>query len=160
MGLKEINVNAALGRVGTVAVQAQTWNLSTGARHPGQRPRFQPGRARQRAADRPEFGVGTDGPPAWAAKPAKSSNAWTGGTWMGYGVAGAGWTGTSWASKTWAAATWSNSKPWSGAPRLDRPGLDRPRLDRPGLDGRRVDRPRLVQRRLVLVLLGLTDPDL
>jgi serine protease AprX len=113
MGLKEINVNAALARSGT-AVQAQSWSKSSGS---GTLENAR-GSSRVMYDNMPLTGERTIWGPlsttTWAAK-AGNVDSWTGGTWMGYRVAGDGWTGTSWASKTWASSTWSNSKPWSGA---------------------------------------------
>jgi serine protease AprX len=111
LGLKEINVNAALAR-SSVAVAPKTWNNSTGigtldsAR----------GDSRVMFDNVPLTGQRSVWGPlstaTWVAK-ATCGTAWAGGTWMGYRLAGDNWTGTSWASKTWAPAAWSNSKPWS-----------------------------------------------
>ena len=113
LGLKELNVNAALARSGT-AVQAQSFNRSTGA---GTLNNAR-GSSRVVYDKAPLSGQRS----VWGAMPtvnwAKASAAgtsWSGGTFMGFRVAGDGWTGTSFASRTWAAADWTNSKPWSGA---------------------------------------------
>ncbi|AGZ45073.1 S8 family serine peptidase [Actinoplanes friuliensis] len=113
LGLKEINVNAALARSGS-AVQAQSWNRSSGAGT------LDNARGDSRvmfdnvplSGQRSVWGpLATSG---WAAKSAAGA-AWAGGVWMGYRLAGDGWTGTSWASRTWSPAVWSNSAPWTGA---------------------------------------------
>jgi serine protease AprX len=113
MGLKEINVNAALARSGT-AVLAQNYNKSNGTASLNS----------ARGSSRVMFdGVALSGDntvwgklamATWAAK-ANTGDSWVGGKWMGFQVAGEGWTGTSFASKTWASSAWSNSTPWSGA---------------------------------------------
>jgi serine protease AprX len=113
MGLKDINVNAAIARIGTVKLVAPTWNPSSGA---GQ---LDSARGSSRvvidnvalSGQKSVWGPLTTS--TWASKSA-AGTAWSGGTWMGFKVAGDGWTGTSWAAKTWASATWSNSAPWSG----------------------------------------------
>ena len=113
MGLKELNVNAALGRAG-IAVIPQKWQTSSGKGD------LQLSRGDTRVlfdnvpltGDKSVWGpLNTS---AWSGK-ANTGDSWVGGSWMGYRVAGDGWTGTSFASKTWAASTWSNSKPWNGA---------------------------------------------
>ena len=113
LGLKEINVNAALAR-GATAAQAQAWSRSSGA---GTLDRAR-GSSRVIYDNVPLTGeTSVWGPlstPAWA-KRAGSGTSWSGGVWMGYRVAGDGWTGASWAARTWAAATWDNSTPWSGS---------------------------------------------
>ncbi|GAA0798472.1 hypothetical protein Sya03_48640 [Spirilliplanes yamanashiensis] len=113
MGLKEINVNAALGRSGTT-VLPQAWSRSNGS---GTLDAAR-GDSRVLFDDVPLSGEravwGPLSTATWAAK-AGATDSWTGGNWMGYRVAGDGWTGTSFASKTWAASAWSNSKPWTGA---------------------------------------------
>jgi serine protease AprX len=113
LGLKEINVNAALARGGTTVV-AQSWSRSNGSGT----------LEKARGASRVMYdnvaltGENTVwGPLAttvWATK-ASAGDSWSGGAWMGFRVAGDGWTGTSWAARTWASAAWSTSKPWSGA---------------------------------------------
>ncbi|WP_189171459.1 S8 family serine peptidase [Pilimelia anulata] len=112
MGLKEVNVNAALAR-STTAVTPQNFSRSNGTGS------LDNARGSSRvmydnvalAGDRSVWGPLKTA--TWAPK-AAAGTAWSGGTWMGYRVAGDGWTGTSWASRTWAPATWT-SKPWSGA---------------------------------------------
>jgi serine protease AprX len=113
MGLKELNVNAALAR-SAAAVTAQKWTRSdgTGTLEAAR------GSSRVMYDNVPLVGEKSVWGPlsttTWAAKSA-TKDSWVGGTWMGFRVAGDGWTGTSWASKTWASSAWSNSKPWSGA---------------------------------------------
>jgi serine protease AprX len=112
MGLKEINVNAALART-TSSVQPQKWNLSTGVGT------LDAARGDSRvvhdnvalAGEKSVWGPLSTA--TWAAKAAKVDS-WNGGTWMGFRLAGDDWTGSSWASKTWASAAWT-SKPWNGA---------------------------------------------
>jgi serine protease AprX len=113
LGLKQINVNGALARTGTV-VPAPTWTRSTGT---GTLDRAR-GDSRLIYDKVPLTGQRSAWGPLptvqWAPKSAAGTS-WSGGLWMGYRVAGDGWTGTSFASKTWAAASWTGSKPWSGA---------------------------------------------
>ncbi len=113
LGLKEINVNAALVRSATAAT-AQTWVKSSGA---GTLDNAR-GSSRVMFDYAPLSGQrsvwGYLATTTWAAR-AGSGTAWSGGAWMGFRVAGDGWTGTSWASRTWAPAVWSNSAPWSSA---------------------------------------------
>jgi serine protease AprX len=113
LGLKEINVSAALARTAT-AVPAQAWSQSSGAGSL----ELARGSSRVMYDNVPLAGQSSVWGPlatsAWAVKSGTESS-WVGGVWMGYRVAGDGWTGTSFASKTWAEATWSNSRPWSGA---------------------------------------------
>ncbi|MET0491672.1 MAG: S8 family serine peptidase [Actinoplanes sp.] len=113
IGLKEINVNAALAR-SAVAIQPQTWSKSTGT---GTLDSAR-GDSRVMFDNMPLAGQRSVWGPlptnTWATRSA-AGTAWVGGTWMGYRLAGDGWTGSSWASKTWAAASWSNSAPWTGA---------------------------------------------
>jgi serine protease AprX len=112
MGLKEINVNAALSR-SSETVRAQTFNASNGN---GSLDASR-GTSRVVLDDVPLEGEASVwGPlstPAWATR-AGSATSWSGGVWMGYRVAGDDWSGSSWASRTWAPAHWT-SKPWSGA---------------------------------------------
>jgi serine protease AprX len=112
MGLKEINVNAALAR-STTTVTAQNWTTSNGG-GPLDSAR---GSSRVLLDNVPLSGDNAVWGPlptsAWAAKSA-TMDSWAGGLWMGYRVSGDGWTGTSWASKTWAGSLWTNSKPWTG----------------------------------------------
>jgi serine protease AprX len=112
MGLKQINVSAALARSGT-AVPAQSWSRSTGA---GTLDNAR-GDSRIMYDKMPLTGQrsvwGSLPTSTWAARSA-AGDAWSGGTWMGYRLAGDGWTGTSWAARTWAPAVWSNSAPWAG----------------------------------------------
>ena len=113
LGLKEINVNAALARSST-AVQAQAWTRSSGA---GTLDNAR-GSSRVMFDNAPLAGQrsvwGALPTATWAAKATAGAD-WSGGLWMGYRLAGDGWTGTSWAGRTWAAATWSNSAPWASA---------------------------------------------
>lgn len=113
LGLKEINVNGALARSGTV-VPAPTWNKSNGA---GTLDNAR-GKTRVIYDKVPLSGQRSAWGPLptvlWALNSAAGTS-WSGGSWMGYRVAGDGWTGTSFASKTWAAAAWTSTKPWSGA---------------------------------------------
>jgi serine protease AprX len=113
LGLKEINVNAALLRSGTAAT-AQTWAKSSGV---GTLDNAR-GSSRVMFDYAPLSGQrsvwGYLATWTWAAK-SGTGTAWSGGAWMGFRVAGDGWTGTSWASRTWAPAVWSNSAPWSAA---------------------------------------------
>jgi serine protease AprX len=112
MGLKELNVNAALAR-STTTVAAQSWSKSNGQGS------LDHARGTSRvmydnvALSGEKSVWGALSTPAWATK-AAAATAWSGGVWMGFRVAGDGWTGTSWAGKTWAPATWT-VKPWSGA---------------------------------------------
>lgn len=112
MGLKQINVNGALARSGTL-VRTPTWNKSTGA---GTLDRAR-GDSRVFYDKVPLNGQrspwGSLATVNWAAKSAAGTS-WSGGRWMGFRVAGDGWTGTSFAPRTWATASWA-SKPWSGA---------------------------------------------
>ncbi len=113
LGLKEINVNAALARSATAAT-AQSWVRSTGS---GTLDNAR-GTSRVMFDNAPLSGQrsvwGELPTTTWAAK-AGAGTAWTGGVWMGFRVAGDGWTGTSFASRTWAPAVWSNSRPWVSA---------------------------------------------
>ena len=113
LGLKEINVNAALTRSATAA-QPQVWVKSTGI---GTLDNAR-GSSRVMLDNAPLAGQRTVWGPmttaAWVVK-ATAGTAWTDGSWMGYRLTGDGWTGTSWAGRTWAAAAWSNSAPWAGA---------------------------------------------
>ena len=113
LGLKEINVNAALARSGTAAT-VQTWARSTGA---GTLDNAR-GASRVMFDDAPLGGQrsvwGNLPTTTWAAR-AATGTAWAGGVWMGFRVAGDGWTGASWASRTWAPAAWSDSRPWTAA---------------------------------------------
>jgi serine protease AprX len=112
LGLKELNVNAALARSATM-VMPQIWIKSSGVG----------GLDHARGYSRVMFdNVALSGENSvwgplstatWAPK-AAAGTAWSGGLWMGYRVAGDGWTGTSWASKTWAPAAWTSHGPWSG----------------------------------------------
>jgi serine protease AprX len=111
LGLKQINVNAALTRSATT-VQAQSWSRSSGT---GTLDNAR-GDSRVMFDNAPLTGQRS----VWGAMPTSSwatrtaaGDAWSGGVWMGFRLAGDGWTGTSWASRTWAPATWSNSAPWS-----------------------------------------------
>jgi serine protease AprX len=112
LGLKELNVNAALAR-STSAVPAQTRTKSsgTGALDSAR------GNSRLVIDNVPLAGNksvwGAMDLTTWTTK-AASGKAWSGGLWMGYRVAGDGWTGSSWASKTWAPATWT-TRPWNGS---------------------------------------------
>jgi serine protease AprX len=122
MGLKEINVNAALARaVSNPTVLAQNFSKSNGS---GSLDSAR-GSSRVMFDNVPLTGERTVWGPmnvaGWAAK-ANTGDSWVGGKWMGFQVAGEGWTGTSFASKTWAASTWSNSKPWTGASAWTDPG--------------------------------------
>jgi serine protease AprX len=112
LGLKELNVNAALARSGTV-VATPTWSKSNGS---GTLDNAR-GSSRVMFDNVPLTGENSVwGPMAtstWATR-AAAGTAWSGGLWMGYRVAGDGWTGTSWASKTWAPAAWTSRGPWSG----------------------------------------------
>jgi serine protease AprX len=120
MGLKEINVNAALAR-STTTVTPQNFTKSKGNGS------LDEARGTSRvlydnvplSGDKSVWGAMSTA--AWAAKSA-TKDAWVGGLWLGYRVAGDGWTGTSWASKTWASSAWTNSKPWSGATTWVDPG--------------------------------------
>jgi serine protease AprX len=111
LGLKEINVNAALAR-SAMAATAQTWSRSTGA---GTLDNAR-GNSRLLFDNMPLSGQrsvwGSLPTTTWASR-AGTGTAWVGGTWMGFRVAGDGWTGTSWASRTWAPSAWSNSAPWT-----------------------------------------------
>jgi len=113
LGLKEINVNAALART-TTTVATPTWSKSTGAgtldsaRGDSRVVFDKMPLAGQRSVWGPLPTV------TWAAK-SGAGTSWVGGLWMDYRLAGDGWTGTSFASKTWAASAWSNSVPWSSA---------------------------------------------
>ena len=112
LGLKELNVNAALTR-SMFGAQAQNWSRSTGT---GTLDNAR-GDSRVVFDKVPLTGQRSVwGPLAtatWAPRSA-AGTAWAGGVWMGYRVAGDGWTGTSWTGRTWAPATWSTSTPWSG----------------------------------------------
>jgi serine protease AprX len=119
MGLKELNVNAALAR-SSIAVTAQAWSKSNGS---GTLDEAR-GDSRVMFDNVALTGENTVWGPmttaTWAAK-ANTGDSWVGGKWMGFTVAGDGWTGTSWASKTWASTTWT-SKPWTGASSWTDPG--------------------------------------
>ncbi|WP_158277678.1 S8 family serine peptidase [Pseudosporangium ferrugineum] len=112
LGLREINVNAALAR-SAVPAPPQTWNRSSGtgtldnSRGPSRLVFDNAPLTGQRSVWGP---LPTS---TWAIR-TTTGTSWSGGLWMGYRVAGDDWTGTSWASRTWAPATWSNSTPWSG----------------------------------------------
>ena len=112
LGLKELNVNAALARAGAT-VQPQNWSRSNGL---GTLDHAR-GSSRVMFDNVPLTGDASVWGPlptaTWTAK-AAAGTAWSGGVWMGYRVAGDGWTGTSWASKTWASAAWTTRGPWSG----------------------------------------------
>jgi serine protease AprX len=113
LGLKEINVAAALARSSTAA-PAQTWTRSSGT---GTLDNAR-GSSRVMFDNAPLSGQrsvwGALPTATWAPRSA-AGTAWSGGVWMGYRLAGDGWTGTSWAGRTWAAASWSATAPWSAA---------------------------------------------
>ena len=122
MGLKELNVNAALARSGTT-VSAQSWSKSSGA---GSLDHAR-GSSRVMFDNVPLTGEASVWGPlatsAWALR-AAAGTAWSGGVWMGYRVTGDGWTGSSWATKTWATAAWTSRGPWSGGTDWTDPAWD------------------------------------
>jgi serine protease AprX len=111
LGLRQLNVNAALARATTV-IAAPAWARSSGT-GPLQGSR---GTSQVTLDQAPLIGERTVWGPLsssqWTSK-AATYTSWSGGVWMGYRIAGDGWTGTSWASRTWAPATWT-AAPWAG----------------------------------------------
>ncbi|HEX8346259.1 MAG TPA: S8 family serine peptidase [Actinoplanes sp.] len=110
-GLKQINVNTALGLAATTATQTSqlaSWQGTLDASRGSSR-LVSNGAAL--SGQRSPFGA-FDSQAWWNASLNRTS--WKGGRWMGHQIAGDGWTGTSFASRTWGAATWQGT-PWDGA---------------------------------------------
>ncbi len=111
MGLREINVNAALARTPTTIKQPWGTSSGTGSVEATRGTSHVVANNVTLSGDRSIFGPFSSA--AWAAK-ANTQTTWSGGKWMGYQMAGDGWTGTSFATKTWGAAAWPGS-PWGGS---------------------------------------------
>lgn len=111
LGLREINVNAALALTPPKYTQYNIVSSGNGAIEQTRGTSHVVANGVTLSGEKTIFGAFSSS--AWAAK-AKTQTTWVGGKWMGYQMAGDGWTGTSFASKTWGAATWPGS-PWGGA---------------------------------------------
>jgi serine protease AprX len=110
-GIREINLNAALGL--TPSTLPQAWLLSDASGS------LDSARGGSRVVTNNVALSGQNtiyGPfdsAAWA-KASAAGSSWKGGLWMGYRIAGDGWTGSSFAAKTWAGASWAGV-PWDGS---------------------------------------------
>jgi serine protease AprX len=109
-GLRQINVNTALGLTPTTRTQTSqlaSWQGTLDAARGSSR-LVSNGVAL--SGQKSPFGA-FNGQAWWNASLNRTS--WRGGKWMGHQIAGDGWTGTSFASRTWAGATWAGA-PWDG----------------------------------------------
>jgi serine protease AprX len=110
LGLREINVNAALALTPTKYQPYNIVSSGNGAVETTRGSSHVVANGVTLTGEKSIFGAFSSS--AWAAK-ANTQTSWVGGKWMGYQMAGDGWTGTSFASKTWGGATWPGS-PWGG----------------------------------------------
>ncbi|WP_213450259.1 S8 family serine peptidase [Rhizomonospora bruguierae] len=112
IGMRQINVTAALVATPEGPPQSTYWPWSTGDGKVEDARGTSHVMSNSVALSGEKSVFGAFNSAAWAVK-SKAHSAWSGGLWMGVRAAGDGWTGTSFASKTWGAATWT-AAPWGG----------------------------------------------